>query len=124
MEQFITYEGKQYSANQAYQYARDKGYTKSFSDFLKEYGNSDGKGKLQSIFEKAKSGADTLQDFLKKNNIGINDWNVKDPTIPNQADDSQTRYFGLKKPYAIGLGIVLTGLIIWGGVAAYKQLNK
>lgn len=124
-DQFITYQGKQYSANQAYEYAKDKGYAKSFAEFVKEYGTPEGKTKLEKILEKSTGVVDTIKDlFGNLGNTGNSPVNIDDPKSPTPADGNSTRILGMKKPVAIGLGLIAASLIIYGIVTVVKNANK
>lgn len=123
-DQFITYQGKQYSANQAYEYAKSKGYSKSFAEFLNEYGTPEGKTKFEKILEKSGGILDTIKDLIGGLGNGSTPVNVNDPAKPTPTNDKSTKILGIPKGAAIAVGILVLGLATWGVVTIIKNSNK
>ncbi len=128
---FITYQGKEYSANQAYDYAKGKGYSGSFADFVNEYGTPEMKKTLQERLDKAQGLASTIQDIFGKFGAAVNtvkdsvskgkDGTPVDLNTPSAPSDQPTLIFGMPKGVAILVGVVAISLI---GYGIYTIANK
>ncbi len=133
---FVTYQGKQFSTQQAYDYALSKGFQGTYTVFAAQYATPEVKTKLQNMLDAGQNLETAVAEIAKSNSFGFE--KVKQDVLAKELEVIKGR--GVVGPQAsptpassadnIGNGSN-AGYWILGGVALatvaviiYKRVNK
>lgn len=105
---FVTYQGKNYTPQEAYDYAKSLGFTGSFEQFNSLYNNPETKIALQNALVSGKTLNESIKSIVDKSAT----WEAKKAEI-RAGDMTVESTMDKAKPYLITGGVIV-GLVVVG----------